>query len=56
MKHTSRLASIDCFRGFAVMIMAMGSHYFTMVQSFALISALTAVARFMERREWIISL
>lgn len=28
MKHTSRLASIDCFRGFAVMVMAMGSHLF----------------------------
>ncbi len=28
MKHTHRLASIDCFRGFAVMIMAMGSHLF----------------------------
>ncbi len=29
MKSTSRLASIDCFRGFAVMLMVMSSHLFT---------------------------
>ncbi len=28
MTHTPRLASIDCFRGFAVMMMALGSHLF----------------------------
>ncbi len=29
MKSTSRLASIDCFRGFAVMLMVIFSHLFT---------------------------
>ena len=28
MQHTSRLASIDCYRGFAVMMLVMGSHLF----------------------------
>lgn len=29
MQSASRLASIDCFRGFAVMMMVMSSHLFT---------------------------
>ena len=30
MKHSSRLASIDCYRGCAVMVMALGSHAFSL--------------------------
>ena len=28
MRHTSRLASIDCFRGFAVLAMVLASYLF----------------------------